>query len=235
VRPTEALVQATDGSFYGTTIRGGTYDYGTIYKIDATGFFTIVHSFSGGGDGGIPHAALMQAADGNLYGTTSWADTSAPGVEGGTIYKIDTAGILKTLYTFSEGTDCSFRDYPINRLIKGADGNLYGTTVGFCGEANQYGSVFTFDPTAGNLTTLHIFAGSSDGAWPYAGVIQASDGRLYGTTLGGGASDAGTVFRLTLAASTPEACKQGGWKAFVFPPGPFKNQGQCVSYFEHRK
>ena len=189
--PYAGLVQASDGNFYGTTPQGGASDNcsggcGTIFKITASGALTTLHSFDGS-DGSFPYGGLVQATDGNFYGTTG----------GGTVFKITPSGTLTTLYRFN-GSDGSGPD----GLVQANDGNFYGTTGG--GGANGDGTVFKITPS-GTLTTLHSFAGyPGDGAGPLgAGFIQATDGSFYGTTNVGGANNCyggtgcGTVFKIT--------------------------------------
>ena len=189
--PRAGLVRATDGNFYGTTYAGGANGAGTVFKITPSGTLTTLYSFcSKGGcaDGRYPEAALVQATDGNFYGTTY--DATADGVANGdgTVFKITPSGTLTTLYSFS-GPDGA---NPWAGLVQATDGNLYGTTSG--GGANGRGTVFKITP-GGTLTTLHNFDGS-DGGGPSASLVQASDGNFYGTTAGGGANGDGTVFRL---------------------------------------
>jgi len=141
------LVQGTDGNFYGTTSSGGTMGKGTIFKITTAGTLTTLYSFSGGTDGGQPHAGLIQATDGNFYGTTLGGAEDA-----GTIFKITPGGTLTTLYSFS-GKDGATPDAG---LAQGTDGNFYGTTLG--GGNSSSGTVFKITP-GGALTTLYSFTG----------------------------------------------------------------------------
>lgn len=153
---------------------------------------TLVHSFSGP-DGSTPCAGILLASDGNFYGTT--VDGGANGF--GTIYAINSQGILNTVYSFAE-TDGS---YPMSALIQGSDGALYGTTN--AGGAHNLGTIYRIT-AAGALTTLYSFSGP-DGNNPYGSLLQGPDGNFYGTTAGGGAGASGnlggfgTVFQLTLA------------------------------------
>ena len=181
------LVKGPDGFLYGTTYNGGTRTYGTIFRVDTGGAaITTLHSFVDER----PHNGVSRGADGRLYGTT---DASGP-TSWGTIYRVDTNGSnFTTLYTFNgfEGTS------PIT-VIQGADGDLYGTTRG--GGALGYGTIFKIDSGGTTLTTLHDFD-LSDGANGPSPIIQAADGKLYGTTSRGGLSDCigdtcGTLFRL---------------------------------------
>jgi uncharacterized protein (TIGR03437 family) len=192
-----ALIQATDGNFYGTD------SFGAIVKITPGGMLTTLHAFNGT-DGGMPFAALIQAADGNLYGTTGGGDTA--GVLYGTVFKITLAGELTTLYSFG-GNDGSL---PYGALVQASDGNFYGTTLR--GGANAAGTIFRIT-SAGTLTTLYSFCSEpncADGSAPYAGLVKATDGNLYGTTAAGGADDSGTVFKVTLASTPPAIGQTGG-------------------------
>ncbi len=193
--PFGGLVQGSDGNFYGTTRDGGTngFNYGTVFKITADGTFTLLHTFEGN-DGGEPYASLIQATDGNFYGTTA----SAGAHSAGTVFKMTPSGTLTTLYSFcAGGYPCADGETPYAGLVQATDGNFYGTTQ--IGGANNEGTVFQITPS-GMLTTLHSFAGS-DGAEPYAGLIQATDRNFYGTTHTGGASGDGTAFSLQVAFS----------------------------------
>jgi len=191
--PYVGLVQASDGNFYGTTVAGGTSDWGTVFKITPSGTLTTLHSFDGA-DGGSPWAALVQASDGNFYGTTALG-----GVGYGTVFKITPAGSPTTLYSFcQQGGGCADGTSPHGALVQGSDRNLYGTTTG--GGAGGHGTVFRIT-TDGTLTTLHSFNGL-DGGEPVAALLQASDGNFYGTTLLGGPSrncgdGCGAIFKIT--------------------------------------
>jgi uncharacterized repeat protein (TIGR03803 family) len=142
----------------------------------------------------LPLAGLIQASDGNLYGTTAFGSTRAGAPSAGTVFKITPTGELTTLYAFCiDGGTCNDGEEPVSCLVQGVDGNFYGTTIN--GGPSRYGTLFKITP-GGALTTLYVFK-STDGALPYAGLIQASDGNLYGTTLAGGAGGYGTVFAIT--------------------------------------
>ena len=99
--PHAGLIQASDGSFYGTTVNGGFGYYGTVFKVDSAGTLTTLYSFSFGSDGGNPTAGLIQASDGSFYGTTIQGGASGAG----TVFKVDGAGTLTTLHSFSAGSD----------------------------------------------------------------------------------------------------------------------------------
>ena len=186
--PYAALVQATDGNFYGTTVNGGTNNYGTVFEITSAGTLTTLHSFNNT-DGAFPEGALVQATNGKFYGTTYEGGANGDG----TVFSITAEGKLHTLHSF----DFTDGYLPVGALVQDANGDFYGTTVegGTVGAA--YGTVFKITP-GGKLTTLHSFD-STDGALPEAGLVQATNGIFYGTTIYGGAfgSFDGTVFSIT--------------------------------------
>ena len=188
-RPEAGVVQATDGNFYGTTSEGGANGYGTVFKITLGGALTTLHSFNSS-DGATPAAKLVQAIDGNFYGTTSAGGTYGAG----TVFEITPQGALSTLHSFNGADGLS----PDAELVQATDGIFYGTT--FFGGSNNLGTLFKITPQ-GTLTMLHNFMGSMDGSSPQAGLVQASDGNLYGTTVYGGSAGYGTVFRLDVGLS----------------------------------
>ncbi len=189
--PHAALIQGADGSFYGTTAAGGTNGNGTVFRMTPNGTVSGVYSFTGGNDGASPYAPLVQATDGSLWGVTYFG-----GAYGyGTVFKVSTNGVFNVLHPFTGGADGAFAGAA---LVQGADGNFYGVTL--YGGTNDSGTVFRIT-TNGVLTTLHAFAGGSDGATPYGSLLQLADGNLYGTTVYGGDYDGGTVFRITLGGT----------------------------------
>jgi uncharacterized repeat protein (TIGR03803 family) len=206
------LIQGSDGNFYGTTATGGTGTTcsggcGTIFRFSpGTGTATVVYSFGTSGDGAYPYGNLIQASDGNLYGTTTAGGTSTSCTGGcGAIFKFSlSSGTETVLYSFGTSGDGA---YPYASLIQGSDGNLYGTTAGggtstTC--SGGCGTVFKYSPSSGTETVLYSFGASGDGTYPYAGVIQASDGNFYGTTAEGG---------------TAKSCTGGCGTVFMFSPG----------------
>jgi uncharacterized repeat protein (TIGR03803 family) len=191
--PQAALIQATNGNFYGTTSQGGANGFGTVFRITRKGVLTTIHSFTGT-DGAFSSSALVEAG-GNLYGTASEG-----GVGGfGTVFKITPQGVLTAIHTFS-GSDGAV---PTVGLVLGTDRSLYGTTSqGGSGQSGS-GTIFKITP-AGTLTTLYDFCstnGCPDGFLPYGGLVQHTNGKFYGKTNQGGTSIAcaagcGTVFSL---------------------------------------
>ena len=190
--PEGGLVQVSNGAFYGTTKGGGANGYGTAFKMTTAGVESVLHSFGGGTDGINPYGNLIQASDGNLYGTTELGG----GHSLGTVFKMTTSGVESVFHSFGAAGDGS---NPYGDVIQAKDGNFYGTTT--LGGANGLGIVFKIT-SAGAETVLYSFGASgTDGTNPYGGLIQASDGNLYGLTQGGGASAEGTVFEITTAGT----------------------------------
>jgi uncharacterized repeat protein (TIGR03803 family) len=195
--PYAGLIQATNGDLYGTTSEGGANSGGTVFQITPSGTLTTLYNFcsqSGCTDGAGPHAGLIQATNGDFYGTTYEGGANGYGA----IFKITPSGTLTTLYSFCAQSVCTDGQNPYAGLVQATNGDFYGTTAG--GGANGYGTIFKITPS-GTLTTLYAFcsqSGCTDGAYPYAGLSQATNGNLYGTTYAGGSANDGTVFSLSV-------------------------------------
>ena len=195
-----ALVQGTNGNFYGTTFSGGTSNFGTVFEISPSGTLTILYSFSGRSDGGNPATKLVQGTDGNFYGTTYDEGSSGSG----TIYKLTPRGNLTVLHTFGDGSVANDGLIPLAGLIQGSDGNFYGTTSQ--GGSGSAGIIFKITPD-GAYTVLHNFGDGTvvgDGGSPDGELIQGADGNFYGTANTGGSNNrndsiygGGTVFKMT--------------------------------------
>jgi len=185
-------IQGADGNFYGTTNSGGLplcgfgAGCGTIYKLTPSGQLTSVHQFDVT-HGYLPIAPLVQGTDGNFYGTAEFGGTNNAGV----IFKITPSG-FSVLHNF----DSTDGNSPIGPLIQANDGNFYGTTEFGGTTNNDAGVIFKMTP-AGTLTVLHSLNGSSDGAFPEAGLVQASDGNFYGVAQDRGSGGFGTIFKIT--------------------------------------
>jgi uncharacterized repeat protein (TIGR03803 family) len=214
VNPRAALIQASDGYFYGTTYSGGAIDgtplgFGTIFKMTPGGELTTIYTFctqyyNQGGqctDGALPFAGLVQSG-GDFYGTTYGGGANGQG----TVFKITPGGTLTTLYSFCSQSGCSDGQGPFAGLVQGANGDLYGTTSDDFGAGPNRGTIFKITPS-GTLTTLYSFcsqSGCTDGYAPEGGLIRATDGNLYGTTADGGYTNGtacslgcGTVYKVT--------------------------------------
>ncbi|HEY3333533.1 MAG TPA: choice-of-anchor tandem repeat GloVer-containing protein [Capsulimonadaceae bacterium] len=188
--PASRLFVAPDGTFFGTAPYGGASGYGSVFHMKPTGEGALVYSFGAGATGALPHAPVILASDGNLYGTTFYTGAN----NNGTVYKLTPLGVLTTLYSFAGVADGSF---PETELIEGADGNFYGTTSNGAGYSG--GSVFKITP-AGVLTTLHKFTNGADGGHPLGGLALGADGNYYGTaSISNGTSGFGVIYKITPA------------------------------------
>jgi uncharacterized repeat protein (TIGR03803 family) len=197
--PTGRMVFGTNGDLYGTTQEGGLfngfYNQGTIFRITTSGAYTVLHVFSGTfgtkPDGANPAAGLTLASNGDFYGTTTAGGASGDG----SVFKMTAAGKVTLLHSFSGTSDGSM---PIGALVQASDGNLYGTC--YSGGANGWGTVFRIS-TKGTFTKIYDFSQATGniGNLPRAGLIQASDGNLYGTAWEGGEFEVtGTIYQFTL-------------------------------------
>jgi len=177
------LIQGRDGRLYGTTRRGGQFFDGTVYAIDVSGNYTLLHNFSSSIDGSQPGPDLLQATDGNFYGVTQFTRR---------VFKIDSTGTFTILNQLAESSP--------GELIQGADGRLYGAAGD--GGLDGGGTIFTFD-VPGPIITLHQFT-IGDSVGKPVGVIQARNGQFYGTTTAGtrtGRGITGTVFAMDAAGA----------------------------------
>jgi uncharacterized repeat protein (TIGR03803 family) len=195
--PAAGLVQGTDGNLYGTTVLGGANYDGTLFKISPSKPYklTTLYSFCSQKncpDGSFPYAPVIQASNGDFYGTTSAGGTGYVGtVFEYTPGKNGSVGTLSTLHSFNSNTE---GHWPYAGLVE-YNGNFYGATEsgGLVGTQDiGQGTIFEITPT-GNLTTLYVFSNESDGANPY-GTLVEYNGNFYGTTEGGGTYGYGTVF-----------------------------------------
>jgi uncharacterized repeat protein (TIGR03803 family) len=201
------LTIGSNGNLYGTTAVGGANGNGTVFEVSGAGELTTLYSFCSQPDctdGTIPTAGVVEATNGNFYGTTSEGGAYGHG----TVFKITPGAKLTTLYSFCSQVNCADGVSPNAGLIQATNGNFYGTTSGNGDlEAGAYSNGTIFEITAGGkLTTLYTFCSQPDcidGQAPYAGLVEATNGNFYGTTLGGGAyvdcngSSCGTVFEIT--------------------------------------
>lgn len=193
--PIGGVIQAANGDLYGANTRGGTnsngtaVNIGTVFRIQTSGLPPVQLALFPFGRYDSYKSGLIQASDGNLYGTTR----DGPANTSGTIYRTTPGGGLELLYSFVGGTGSGAN--PLAPLIQSTDGNLYGTTY-YGGVSNQ-GTIFKMTLT-GQVTTLHSF-NLTNGGTPQAALIQATDGNFYGTTRVGGEFAGGTIFRMTPA------------------------------------
>lgn len=202
-------LQANNGNLYGVAPGGGSGNGGTLYEINQAGRFSVLYNFCSLPnclDGNLPQASLIQATDGNLYGTTS----EGGAINSGTIFKLTMGGRFTKLYDFCSVRGSKFQCLdgymPFAPLVQGSDGNFYGTTA--IGGTKNFGNIFEFTPQ-GTLTSLYSFCprgACPDGAEPLF-LTQATNGAFYGNTQAGGNTNTctsssgpgcGTIFSLAL-------------------------------------
>jgi uncharacterized repeat protein (TIGR03803 family) len=180
-----------DPVFYGTTAYGTASNFGTVFTVDGLGNFSVVHTFDNT-SGANPFAGLVQGSDGAFYGTTEHGNIS------GTVFKVSADGsAFSVLHSFDSGGNGAV---PSAGLIQGSDGAFYGTTQ-YGGAAGGYGTVSKVSADGSGFAVLHSFD-YTNGSYPQAGVVQGSDGAFYGTTLAGGTSTFGTVFKVSADGSS---------------------------------
>lgn len=198
--PYTGLVQGPDGYLYGTTLRGGAPDKGTVFRIATDGTaFSVLYEFDGT-NGENPEGTLAVGPDGALYGTTLQGGAENRGV----IYKITTSGTFTRLFSFPALSTFNSSGLATNTVganpragLTLSGGNFYGTA--YQGGTTGYGTLFRVTP-AGELTVVHSFAGPSfGGGFPLSGVVVDDAGNFYGTTERGGYLNRGSAYRVTPA------------------------------------
>lgn len=224
--PTATVIRDTRGDLYGTTSYGGSFPFGTVFKVDTAGKETILHNFWGG-DGLSPDGQLIRHTQGVFYGTTSDGGTQEGGsceYGCGTVFKLDRAGKETVLYAFTGAKDGA---NPYAGLVRDGDGNLYGIAANGgdlnCSDEGSSGCgvVFKVD-TNGKETVLHAFAGPPDGETPDGGLVRDDAGNLYGVTLFGGTSGSfGTVFKVDKSGKETVLYSFNAFTNGVVPLGPF--------------
>lgn len=201
------LIRDTAGNLYGTTVEGGSYFFGTVFKLTPDGNERFLHDFpTNRWDGAFPYAGLVLDSAGNVYGTTTEGGTRGRGM----VFELSATGVETPLHEF--GSVPEDGAYPIGSLLFDSAHNLYGTTflggTGTCTDGSKSGCGVVFRLSAtGNESVLYRFAGAPDGASPTAGVVRDTAGNIYGTTaLGGDTScnppyGCGIVFKLDSAGA----------------------------------
>ncbi len=184
-----APIQAANGSYYGTASDGNGAVFGTVYKMTAAGVMTVLYTFNG--TNRYPYA-IVQGADGSFYGTAGYGTTGSNGI----VFKITAAGKFTVLHNFAGYPNDGA--VPAGSIMQASDGNFYGTTER--GGANNYGTIYKMTPK-GVVTILHSFNFDTLGFEPFAGLIQATDGKFYGAATGGGTAGGGILFQATSAGS----------------------------------
>ncbi|MDB6131734.1 MAG: hypothetical protein JWM04_2841, partial [Verrucomicrobiales bacterium] len=190
--PITGLVQGPDGALYGTTPSGGLHSQGIVYRLTRDGTsFSLQHSFAGGSaDGSNPQSKLTVGKDGVLYGTTREGGSGFAG----TVYKINPNGTgFLLLHSFLGNQDGAF---PQSEVLQASDNNLYGTTIN--GGPADAGAIYKLSTSGSGYSVVYQFTGNNgDGRQPQGGLIQATNGVLYGsTTYGGTTADGGTLYKI---------------------------------------
>ena len=200
--PRGQLIEGQDGFLYGATCAGGRAGMGTLYRIRTNGndflvFHHFIHHLTALADEGRnPAGGIIMGRDGALYGTT--ADWS--GSLYGTIFRCNPDGEdYRVIKKIRRNTPTALLDPPLKfleaGLVQDAEGSLYGCATG--GGANGYGAVFTITTNGTGFKRLHdFFGGAGDGSTAQAALFRSANGRLYGTTAGGGRFNRGTVFAM---------------------------------------
>ena len=188
----DAVIEGSDGRLYGTTVNGGPEDGGLVFTMNKDGSgYSILHLFRVSTTNGLsPWGGVIQGSDGRLYGATRHGGAT----DAGTLFSINTNGTgFAIVRSFT--TNANDGAYPLNSVIEGSDGRLYGRTLS--GGTNSGSAIFGLNKDGTGYIVLHSFASSlPDYTDSYSGLIQGSDGALYGTTFDDGALGRGSVFRL---------------------------------------
>jgi uncharacterized repeat protein (TIGR03803 family) len=195
--PGGRLITDASGNLFGTTIYGGSSNFGIVFKLDKSGKETILHSFTNtGGDGIHPYSGLVRDSSGNLYGTTISGGSGDTGI----VFKLDAGGNETILYSFgpvSSGDGAT----PESDMIRDSQGNFYGAAGngGLSSCLGGCGVLYKIDST-GHESILYAFTGAGDGYFPESVLVRDGAGNLYGTsTYGGDCFLCGTIFRLSAA------------------------------------
>jgi uncharacterized repeat protein (TIGR03803 family) len=196
IYPVAALIEASDGSFYGTVPQGGAgYGYGTAFKITSSGKFTLLHVFNGDSDGRFPTSALVQATDGNFYGTT-WQGGSA---KGGVIYRVTPEGKFSVLYNFDGTTNL----YPLVTLVEHTNGKFYGETYGY---PYNYGTFFSLDLGLGPFVSLVSTSGKVGKS---IGILGQGFTGATGVSFNGESAKFSVISDTFLTATVPDGATTG--------------------------
>ncbi|MGA3006901.1 MAG: choice-of-anchor tandem repeat GloVer-containing protein [Opitutaceae bacterium] len=196
--PQGRLVQGNDGNFYGTTSTGGSASLGTVFRVSPSGAFTSFYSFDADINGGTPTGTLIQANDGNFYGTTLVGGSAGLGA----VFKLTPAGVVTSVASF----DIPYGINPYAGLVQYSDGNLYG--LAFVGGStyespDDAGDGTAFNVSPSGLLTPEISFTGINGAFPDTTMTLSTDGNFYGETTGGGSFNRGVFFKLVPQVSGP--------------------------------
>jgi uncharacterized repeat protein (TIGR03803 family) len=221
--PYAGLIIDPAGNLYGTTVAGGAYGGGTVFRVDQTGGETVLYSFQRQSDINYPYGPLLFDAAGNLYGVAlQGGATSQQCPQGcGGVFQLTPSGnrwIENVLQLFTGGNDGAF---PSGNLVLDGLGNLYGTTQEGGSSVCQFGCGTVFELTSSNgvwtESLIYTFQGGNDGVSPFSGLASDTSGNMYGTTYSGGGANncggngfqgCGSIFELSPKTG-------GGWNESV--------------------
>ena len=186
--PSSGVIKGSDGKLYGTTEGDNSVSFGTVFRINQDGSnFEVLKNFTTADDGQTLAGGVIEGQDHYLYGT---AYTGGQG--DGTVYRIKMDGTgFETLHTFTAATDGGTL---LAGVIEGSDGVLYGST--YNGGSGGYGTVYKLNRDGSNFTVLANFDSAVTGGFLWGGVVEGSDGALYGAASLGGEQAAGTLFKV---------------------------------------
>jgi uncharacterized repeat protein (TIGR03803 family) len=195
--PNGDLLRDTAGNFYGTAQFGGPSNRGVVFKLDSTGHYTTLYSFTGGTDGGIPIGRVTRDQAGNLYGITSIGGD--PTCSCGTVFKLQMNGTLTVLHSFKGGTDGAQNQAQPELGLVSIGSDFYGAAsfggVTGCDGSLGCGVIFKVNQSS-QESVLYRFTGQADGAFPQD-LIRDQSGNLYGAAGGSyAAGNSGTVFEM---------------------------------------
>ncbi|MGP8199763.1 MAG: choice-of-anchor tandem repeat GloVer-containing protein [Limisphaerales bacterium] len=223
INPSNALALGSDGNFYGSAQNSSGSGDGIIFKMTPAGLASNIYTFAGSTNGTTPAGELTQGTDGNFYGMTGRGGADLIG----NVFKMTPVGALTNLYSFTNGTDGFV---PSGQLVQGTDGDFYGVTRRYSINYNPlfYGSIFKITPGGARtiLYALNPFVVNTDGAYPFGGLIQGSDGNFYGTTSEGyditnnGVTfnnSNGTVFQITPGGTLTTLTSLNGFDDGAYP------------------
>lgn len=188
----EGVTLGNDGNFYGVCFTGNpATGLGSFWKVTSAGVFTDLYDFKNQSTGEAqPQFAPILGNDGAFYGMTP-----SSGSSNGAIYKVTTAGVFTILHTFGAGDQ-----NPVERLVQATDGNLYGA-LGAASTSGGFGGIFKIATSGSGYKILFGFTGGNNGYGPNSGLVQGSDGKLYGSTSSGGTSANGVMYRIATAGT----------------------------------
>lgn len=204
--PYAGLIMDGNQNLYGTTFEGGAYGKGAVFEVTPSGSETILYSFTGGPDGGLPAGALVFDTSGNLYGTTtSGGDPDCGAGNCGTVFMLAPNGTETVLHEFEGLKSAGDGAVPYAGVAFNKDGNLYGTTA-YGGLYGGAGTIFEIAANGRESVLHNLCPACDDGGHPFDGLVMDKNGNSFGTASANGGC-AGAVFELRGGSGfTPLSC-----------------------------